>query len=67
MDKPDDTHYSETQEFSVIIADHEDPHKALDAVMAEKGYVRISGDNEDTPGVLAATGWRDLDGDGEVD
>lgn len=40
---------------------------ALDEQMAAAGYTRISGDNYDTPGVVRALGWNDLDGDGEVD
>jgi hypothetical protein len=56
----------ETRWFEVETTDWTAAHAALDDAMTREGYLRASGDNYDTPGVVRALGWRDDDGDGEV-
>ena len=56
----------ELREFKVESTDKEAAHEELNKLMAEAGFQRISGDNYDEEGVVAAWGWDDLDGDGEV-
>ena len=57
---------AEQRWFEVESTDWTAAHAALDDLMTREGYLRVSGDNYDTPGVVRALGWRDDDGDGEV-
>lgn len=66
MSTTDQEELSETREFKVTTDDKVEGHELLNEQMVKAGYTRISGDNYDEEGVVAAWGWNDLDQDGEV-